>query len=234
VTHASTIDSKNCSAIDCIINASCDFNYEADKLTLKFQSSKSWQPKALKVSFLKKSLTSIKFGDDVDAVKPNEIFTQDVSFHTVSIDFFGFSTERTFSIVFDIQQFKTSTLRSSFTITLPVIEQKELCFTKPKVILPDPVTQCMCEQNFEMDASNSVLEIQRCIDLEEFRMLPVQDRFKSYGYNVMLEQFIHIEDNFEISSVRQLNLDNAKVVQTGAINYKIDVSNIKTIFPTFN
>lgn len=75
-----------------------------------------------------------------------------------------------------------------------------------------------------MNESNTEDEINRCILLEEFKLMPIEERYKAYGYVEMLMRFLDIENSFELDLVKKFNLNNSLVLQQGAIHYRIDVS----------
>lgn len=205
-----------------IVFANCDFDYQRENLTVDFRSfKKSFNPTRIKVLFRKESVTSISY--DSKEYKPSEIFSAKVSFARTCIDFFGFSKDRTFHIGLSFKSEGTS-LQSTYEITLPVLKQSELRFKPPGCCPNDPITRQICKQGFDMTAENSKAEISRCIQLEEFKLLPVVDRYQAYGYISMLELFINIENSFERDLVQKFNISFAKLQKTSATNYKIDVS----------
>jgi hypothetical protein len=157
-------------------------------------------------------------------IKPKELFSTDVSFHNVSLDFFGSSSKRDFTILFDFDTPEGSTLTSNFGINLPVIEQSEFEFYAPKTIFPDPITRCICKQDFKMKETNSEPERERYTFLEVFKLIPTAKRFKTHGYVAMMEQFLHIENSYEIDTVQRFNLENVELMEVSSTHHRIDVS----------
>lgn len=224
VSHFEDVDKKKIlSSSKSIIKATCDFDYLAEQFTLTFKSDKVlFKPKSLQVNFRKQVIHSYtcNAGDKVFMAREAGSV---VSFRKVPIDFFGFSQDRVFSIVFECTS-NAKTFKFHYSITLPVIKQSELHFKAPGTTYPDPITRRICEQGFTMNESNTEDEINRCILLEEFKLMPIEERYKAYGYVEMLMRFLDIENSFELDLVKKFNLNNSLVLQQGAIHYRIDVS----------
>jgi hypothetical protein len=224
VERATTNELKELERHHNLVKASCVFDYLAEKLTLKFESGcVTFKPKSVKIFFQKQSISCVQYGDVERRYKPKDVFSIDVSFRNVPIDFFGFSN-RKFSILFGFEASTSLTFHLNFSIALPIVKQSELFFKPPGTTYPDPITRCICQQAFKMNPTNSDEEINRCIILEEFKLMSAVERYKAYGYITMLDQFLHIENSFELDLVQKFNLNNAIVHQINAIHYKIDVS----------
>lgn len=168
----------------------------------------------------------MSFAQNARKYSPNEVFTVVTSFAKVPIDFFGFSLDRIFTIELDYESCKPQTklLQATFKITLPVVKQSEIPFKPPGTTYPDHVTRIICAQAFKMNERNSDEAIERCIILEEFKLMSKVDRYKIYGYITMLHQFLDIENSFELDLLKKCDLRHANVKRLGAINYSIAVS----------
>lgn len=77
-----------------------------------------------------------------------------------------------------------------------------------------------------MNDANTASEIKKCILLEEFKLVPVVQRYEVYGYVDMLNLFIDIENSFELDLLQKLNMISIKVEKIGPTRYKINVSSI--------
>ena len=207
-----------------VIKASCDFDYLAETFTLSLYSSEiSFQPSSISVLFRKQSITATQYGKN-EVLAPNNVFVVPVSFRKCAIDFFGFSVDRIFKIHFKFMSTSGKVFENVFTITLPVIKQSEYRFKPPGTCYPDESTRRICQQEFQMSNENSDAEIQKCILLEEFKLLSAIDRYKAYGYIEMLNLFLDIENSFELDLVQKCNLLNIRLEKLGTIRYKINVS----------
>lgn len=210
-----------------LVTLTCDFDYLAEQITLKFSSTfVAFRPKSLSVSFRKQAVTSMKFPSSNQFILKNEFFTTTASFSKVPIDFFGFSLDRIFSfeLEFESNGPQTKLYKEWFKLTLPVVKQAELFFKPPGTTYPEPLTRRICAQAFEMTENNSPHEIQQCILLEEFKLMPIVERYEIYGYIKMLQLFLDIENSFELDLVQKFSQNNAEVKRQSAIHYKIDVS----------
>lgn len=211
-----------------LVIATCEFDYIAEQITLAFISPHIiFRPKSVKFYFRKQSVTASNFGQTPRSFKPSEVFNATASFTKIPIDFFGFSKDRTFSIVLEFeecQQLPTQLIQATFNITLPVVNQTEMFFKAPGTRYPDNTTRRICKQAFKMNTTNCDEEVRRCIILEEFKLMSVVDRYKIYGYISMLELFLDIENSFELDLVQKFNINNAEVKRLSAINYRINVS----------
>jgi hypothetical protein len=206
-----------------IVTATCDFDYIAEKITLQFTSTLVIRPKSVKLHFRKQTVTSLTFGSQ--SFQPNEVFTATTSFRKVPIDFFGFSADRIFTVVLDFESSQLPQLmQATFSITLPVVKQTELSFKAPGTTYPDAVTRRICTQAFKMNERNCDEEINRCIKLEEFKLMSAVERYKIYGYVDMLELFLDIENSFELDLLQKFSLNNVEVKRKNTIQYRIDVS----------
>ena len=205
---------------------SCDFDYPGENLALKFWTNlDTFQPKSIGISFKKQPVSSMMFVLG-QSFMPKQVFTFNSSFNKTPIDFFGFSTDRIFSIVleFEVKKNPRKLYTESFNVTLPVVKQTEVHFKPPGTTYPDAVTRCICTQAFKMTGENSASEIQRCIILEEFKLMSIVDRYKIYGYIDMLKLFLDIENSFELDLVKKFSLNNSELHKLGVINFKINVS----------
>lgn len=206
---------------------SCDFDYLAEKLSLKFWTNlNTFRPKEITVFYRKQSMKSLKYSQSGQFILPKETFTVDASFSKISIDFFGFSDDRIFTIELEflLKEYPSKQFKESFKVKLPVVNQTELHFKRPGSKYPDAITRRICTQAFKMTPENSNEEIRRCIVLEEFRLMSIIERYKIYGYVEMLQLFLDIENSFELDLIKKFSLNNAVVKQQSAISYKIDVS----------
>jgi hypothetical protein len=209
------------------VTVACDFIYLEELIKIDFTSSLiTFRPKSLNVFFKKQSVTAIKFPEVKQFFAKNAIFQGNVSFSKIPIDFFGFSIDRIFLFEFEYEskEFPSKCIRECFKLTLPVVKQAELRFKPPGTKYPDVATRRICTQGFQMTENNSNEEIQRCIILEEFKLMAIVDRYAIYGYTEMLHFFLDIENSFELDLVQKLSLNNSLVHKMSTINYKIDVS----------
>lgn len=190
---------------------------------MKLHSGNLLRPASIKVYFRKQSITEFKIKASDESIKPSQVITFPVSFSKYPIDFFGFSKDRIFTIVFKYF-IGASELEAKFTVTLPVVKQAELHFKRPGTTYPDAITRSICLKAFKMTEENSAAQIQRCILLEEFKLMPIAERYKAYGYVNMLELFLDVENSFELDLLQKSNLNNAAVQQLSAISFKINVS----------
>lgn len=225
VKHNSTVDQKNLANAGSVVNAFCSLDYLDDKLIINLQSHHLlFKACSIKVFFQKQPITCLSFNNT-----PSRTFTTEVSLRNTPIDFFGFSTDRIFTIIFSFSALNVLSLVSTFTATLPVIKTNEMDFKPPGITYPDVGMRRICQQGFKLDYSNSDEEINRCITIEEFKLVAIEERYKVYGYVPMLKEFINIENSFELDLVQKFNLNNASVLRVNATHFRIDVSqnNIK-------
>lgn len=224
VQHISTTNNLKKADNKHAFKASCDFDYLAEKFTLSLHSGHfTFQPTSVKSYFRKQSIATCIYDQNEKVRKPNQVFVAFASFHNCPIDFFGFSADRTFNINFVFQS-NGATLEAVFDVTLPVIKQSDLHFSAPGTTFPDASIRRICKQAFRMNDGNSKEEIKQCIMLEEFKLVPIVDRYKAFGYVDMLNLFLHIENSFELDLVQKYNMINVTVEKMSGIRYKINVS----------
>lgn len=234
VVHSSTITNVKKSAnvgksaeLPKPLIASCDFDYLAEKMTLSFKSSHAvFQPMALKVYFRKVQIIAVNFNKGSQVFDRNDVFSIPVSFHKTPIDFFGFSLDRTFKIVLEYSSASSTKLEAIFTITLPVIKTNEFIFYAPGTKQPSPSIRRICQQGFKMidTDTNTYEEIQKCVILEEFKLIVPEERYKVHGYVSMLDLFLDIENSFELDLLQKSDLVGVKIFKQNLTHYRIDVS----------
>lgn len=224
--HVSTVELKDKpKKAGFILKATCDFDYLAEKLEMTLSSGHVvTKPRSIKTSFRKKIISQTAFGTDAPVGKPPLGLTFDIPFSNTPIDFFGFSTDRTFTVIYEFISTNGSTYQSTFTMTLPVVKQSELHFKAPGTRFPENFIRSVCAQQFQMNLSNTDEQIRMVILLEEFKLMPIAERYKAYGFVAMLDYFIDIENSFELDLVNKFNINNAHVQKLSAIQYKIEVS----------
>lgn len=209
------------------LKAACDFDYLAEKLKMTLSSGHVvTKPRSIKTSFRKKIISQTAFGTDFPVVKPPNGLMFEISFSNTLIDFFGFSTDRTFTVIYEFISTNGSTYQSTFTMTLPVVQQSELHFKAPGTRFPGDDLRSVCAQGFQMNESNTDEQVRMVILLEEFKLMPIAERYKAYGFVTMLDYFIDIENSFELDLVNKFNINNAHVQKLSAIQYKIEVSQL--------
>lgn len=224
VQHVSTVDVKKLLKAKSVITASCSFVYLDERLTIDFRSSDvTYKPCAVKFFFRKQAIASVNYAFNNRKYKPSELFSSVLSFRNTPIDFFGFAKDRIFTIFFEFEA-NGEKLRSDFSVALPVVKQTEMFFKPPGTTFPDAITRKICQQAFNLNSDNSHEEVQRCIYLEEFKLLPAVERYKAYGYVSMLSLFLDIENSFELELVKKFSLDNVQLFHQSQIHYRIDVS----------
>lgn len=212
------------------MDASCDFEYLNERLTLSFSSRKiQFVPKTVAVKYGNQTIFNATF--DKKCFNINEIFSVVVPFRKFPIDFFGFSKERIFNIAFVFVLNGTSLLESHYSITLPVLKQLNLCFKPPSMCMPEAKIRQICNQEFKMGLGDTPEAIKLVILLEEFKLMPAVERYKVYGYVDMLSVFIDIENSFELNLLKKGQITSTRVVKETAINYRINVSQSDRIFP---
>lgn len=233
VQHVSTINIQKKDDKSHVLKSSCDFDYLAERFTLNLHSGHiTFQATSIKIYFRKQSIAACTFGNNAATFEPNDVFSTSISFSKFPIDFFGFSEDRIFMINFTFKSTRGATFEAVFSITLPVIQQSEIYFSPPGTSYPDNVTRRICKQGFQLNNENSDPEIKQCILLEEFKLFPVESRYKVYGYVEMLNLFLDIENSFELDLVQKCNLINVSVEKLGTTRYKINASssnNLKLI-----
>lgn len=223
VIHSSTFNITKAATVGQNVIVGCQLEYQSEKLLLKLKSGNLFRPVSIKVYFRKQSIFDFKIRASDDSIKPSQVITFSVSFSKYPIDFFGFSKDRIFTIVFKYL-IGASEFEAKFTVTLPVVKQVEFRFKRPGTTYPDAITRSICLQAFKMTNENSAAQIQRCILLEEFKLMPIVERYIAYGYVKMLELFLDVENSFELDLLKNSNLNNAAVQQLSAISFKINVS----------
>lgn len=216
---------KKDASIGVEVEMSCFLEYLDERLTLKFYSNRlKFRPASVKVYFLKQSITEWNVRTKNYNICPNEVFTLSVSFSKIPIDFFGFSKDRIFTVGFTYYSSDGLKSATDYSATLPIVKQAELHFKPPGTTYPDVVTRSICQQGFKMNDGNSDDQIHRCILLEEFKLMPIVERYKAYGYVNMLVLFLDIENSFELDLLQKSNFQNASILQLSTIHYKINVS----------
>lgn len=221
VQHVSTESAVKADKVNQFIVAKCDFEYEAERFTIVFTSDVYFKPKLVKVSFRKQTLAQMTFPPPALLAKR---FQSTISFSKIPIDFFGFGTDRTFSVLLETYSFNGTIFTSAFEITLPVIKQTEVFFKPPGTRYPNEVTRSICRQGFKMNEDNSRAEIQQVIRLEEFKLLSKVERYEVFGYVTMLGMFLDVENSFELDLIQKFNLSHQKVIKVNAKAFKIEVS----------
>lgn len=209
------------------ISAKCDFEYEAERFTMEFASENiSYEPKSMKVSFRKQTIAQTDFAPRDTLL--TKVFRATISFSKCPIDFFGFGTDRFFTVALVAKSGQGAIFTSTFKFALPVVKQSELHFRPPGTRYPDEVTRAVCRQGFKLNKENSRSELQLVIRLEEFKLQSKTERFEVYGYTKMLEVFLDVENSFELDLVQTFNLPNQKIIKVNATAFKIQVSTDKS------
>lgn len=206
------------------INFRCAFDYLAEKFSLECKSkSTTFIPISMKVLFRQQSLGQFNY----KTAATNKVI-ETVTFARHNIDFFGFSNERIFNIILTAKQtnkkLQIVEVESTYKITLPVIHTTDLFFKAPGTTYPDESFRRICKQQFQMKSHNSNDEINRCILLEEFRLMSKTLRYKVYGFAKMLNWFIDIENSFELDLLQKFDINNVELKSCSATHYKIVVS----------
>lgn len=205
-----------------IVKAFCDFDYLSECFTLSFISDHIiFKPLSIKAIFRKQNIRYHVFEVDTENIRPPNMFSVKLSFNNIPIDFFGCG-DRKFLIVYDFESTGV-TYQSTFTFTLPVVMQNDLRFKAPGTTYPTPLTRTICKQGFKMNESNSDDEIMLTILLEEFKIVPICERYKAYGYVTMIMHFLDIENSFELDLVNKFNISDAHLMKVNAHMYKIEV-----------
>lgn len=217
------------SKVDTALDVTCDFEYLEERFTLSFSSKQMlFMPRAIEVKFRKQTIFKHDFSSAYErAFKVNEVFSVTVPFRKIAIDFFGFSKERIFTIVFGFEPvflLKGVTLETKYSIVLPVLKQAEFFFRSPSMNMPDAAIRRICDQEFQMGPQDAPSAIKLVIVLEEFKLIAPVDRYKIYGYVEMLNVFIDIENSFELNLLKKSQINCTRVVKENAINYRIHVS----------
>lgn len=195
---------------------------------MRFSSGKlKFNPSSIKVFFRKQPLAEWNNAANGQSIKSTQDLTFSVSFRKYSIDFFGFSKDRIFLVMF-AYSLNGLEFNVNFSVHLPVIKQAELHFKPPGTTYPDTITRGICQQAFQMNEDNSDDQLRRCILLEEFKLMPIVERYKAYGYVSMLNLFLDVENSFELDLLQKSTLSNATVLKISAIQYKINVSLFKS------
>ncbi|CRL05448.1 CLUMA_CG018163, isoform A [Clunio marinus] len=221
-TYISTRDINNNAKTGNVMKAECEFDYPAEKITMTYYSGHLiFQPKKISVYFKKKLFWNEKILFNTN-VKANEDFRITIFFRKIPIDFFDFSDDRIFTFLFEFNALNESLFTTIYEVKLPVLKLNELRYKAPGVTFPNPTVRAMCRQQFKMNEDNSEEEIQKVIILEEFRILPLVERYKAFGYVEMTNLFLDIENSFELDLLGKLTINNSSVYQISVIFYKID------------
>lgn len=225
VVHMETVvpTVKKAKPVNVLIPA-CNFDYEKELLTVQFRSQANFRVKSCSAYFV----ASSKFFKNQQALsfvtseEADHVFQMTHGFSNIPIDFFGFSKDRSFviNIAYALENLYLS---AKFVIALPALNLAELHFKPPGTTYPDESTRRICQQAFQMDETNSEQEIIACIHLEEFKNLPIVDRYRAFGYVHMQETFLNIENSFELDLLLKFNKSVSKVEKLSAIHYRIDV-----------
>lgn len=214
-----------------IIFAKCNFEYEAESFTMEFTSDDiRLEPKSIHVSFRKQMMAQMNFAPRNNNYC-SKMFGATIQFSKFPIDFFGFGTDRVFTILVVTKSIQKSArdVTTTFKIQLPVIKQSEIHFKPPGTRYPDEVARAVCRQGFKMNGENSRSELEMVIHLEEFRLLSKTKRFEVFGYVKMLEVFLDVENSFELDLVQKFNLMNQRITKVSATSIKIEVSTKATL-----
>lgn len=206
------------------MTAHCNFDYINELLTVQFNSAHNFKVQSYS-AFHDVNVQGFKLCQPltlVDKHEASKVFQMTHRFSHIPIDFFGFSPNRWFmlDIVYEVYN---HTLCAKFQIDLPILNQAELRFKPPATIYPDESMRRICEQEFQMNEDNSAQEMIRCIHLEEFRNLPISQRFNDFSYIYMQETFIDIENSFELNLLKKFHMIG-KVEKVGPTFYRINVS----------
>lgn len=207
-----------------VFTPSCNFDYEKELLTVQFRSQSDFKAQSASAYFIV-NLSTFKNQQALSFITSEEadhVFQITYGFSNIPIDFFGFSKDRSFVITI-AYVLQNQHLNSKFQINLPVLKQKELRFKAPGNNYPDESTRRICRQGFQMDESNSEQEILYCIHLEEFKILPIEERYRAFGYIHMQDVFLNIENSFELDLLQKFKMVS-KLIKSGAITYRIEVS----------